>query len=355
MTQPKTQKTKKKTLVQPKIKAHGKISKMALTRSTGNKADGGAFPLNIMMCLTPPPAIEEHRLLINDFKCQDTFEKLISETVKPGDVVLDLGTGSGIHSLFAARAGARHVYAVDADGVLEFAKQTAAQNGLSDKITFIQTHFKNLELPEKVDVIISNVGFLVSLNEIAPVAKKFLKPGGRMIPDQLEISLGPVEVADFYENHIQNWQYQKYGLDFSHLKQMAVNHPQYLHLQPEAYVAPAQSAPKISVAPDSSEVFNWKFEYVAQKDSVMHGLGGFYSFLSGGKEYLSTRPPFQLDNQIWNNFLLPISQPVSLKAGDVVTAQVNMIRDTYEQRPVWSWSIQVGEKDLGTYSSFKVT
>jgi hypothetical protein len=85
----------------------------------------------------------------------------------------------------------------------------------------------------------------------------------------------------------------------------------------------------------------------------MHGLGGYYSFFSSGQEYLSTRPPIKMDRNIWTNFILPISEPISLKTCDVVTAQINMIRNAYQ--PIWSWSVQVGGKDLGTYSSFKTT
>lgn len=355
MTHQKAKKSKKKAFVSPRVTAHGKISKLALTTSQTASADGGAIPYDMMMgiCLSRPPAIEEHRLLVNDLSCQDAFKKLISKSVCPGDVVLDLGTGSGIHTFFALQAGARHVYAVDCDTILDFTKQTAASNGLSDKITWIQTDFSRLDLPEKVDVIISNIGFLHSLNEIAPVAKKFLKPGGRLIPDELEISLSPVSVPYYYEQRIQAWDKQKFGIDFSQLKQMAVHHPQYLLLDPKEFISEPQATTKISVGSVSQLEFNWTFKFKAKRSTVMHGLGGFYSFYSKGKEYLSTRPPLKMDKEIWTNFLLPISEPIKLKAGDVITATVSMIRRSPLGQPIWSWSIQAGEHKE-SYSSFKV-
>ena len=71
-------------------------------------------------------------------------------------IVLDVGCGTGILSMFAAKAGAAHVYGVDMSGIVEQAKQIVNRNGLGDRVTIIRGKIEEISIPvEKVDIIIS--------------------------------------------------------------------------------------------------------------------------------------------------------------------------------------------------------
>lgn len=77
-------------------------------------------------------------------------------------VVLDVGTGTGILAMFAVQAGARKVYAVEASDSAVMARLLVEANGFADKIEVIQAKLEDVELPEKVDIIISEpIGFLL--------------------------------------------------------------------------------------------------------------------------------------------------------------------------------------------------
>ena len=77
-------------------------------------------------------------------------------------VVLDVGTGTGILAIFACQAGARKVYAVEASQSAEIARLLIQANGYSDRIEVIQAKLEDVQLPEKVDIIISEpIGFLL--------------------------------------------------------------------------------------------------------------------------------------------------------------------------------------------------
>ena len=107
--------------------------------------------------------------------------------VRPGDTVLDVGAGSGILSMFAARAGAARVYAVERTPIAGLAEQLAAANGVADTVTVIHGDVIDIELPEPVDVIVSEWlgGFGIDEGMLAPVIAardRWLKPGGVMIP-----------------------------------------------------------------------------------------------------------------------------------------------------------------------------
>ncbi|RUP44853.1 hypothetical protein BC936DRAFT_148935 [Jimgerdemannia flammicorona] len=71
-------------------------------------------------------------------------------------IVLDVGCGTGILSMFAAKAGAQHVYGIDMSNIIVQARQIVTDNGLADKVTLIQGKMEEVALPvEKVDIIIS--------------------------------------------------------------------------------------------------------------------------------------------------------------------------------------------------------
>jgi len=88
----------------------------------------------------------------------NAFAKAISTTVRPGDVVVDMGTGSGVLAMLAARAGAKRVYAVEIDqSNIATLDAVFHANGLADKIVLIHDDVCNVDLPEKVDVIIGEM------------------------------------------------------------------------------------------------------------------------------------------------------------------------------------------------------
>ena len=85
------------------------------------------------------------------------FQKAIEKVVKPGDFVLDAGTGSGIMSLFAARAGAKKVYSIEVDPyVAKLASQNISNNGYKNVIKVYLKDVRNIILKNKntFDVVI---------------------------------------------------------------------------------------------------------------------------------------------------------------------------------------------------------
>jgi predicted RNA methylase len=119
------------------------------------------------------------------------YRNAIMSAVKPGDVVADLGTGSGIMAMFAAEAGAKKVYAIEAsEKNYKQAKNVFRVNGLKNKIILTKCDARELVLPEKVDVIICEMISTGLIDELqVPVMNhvmKFAKKGARIIPAVFE-------------------------------------------------------------------------------------------------------------------------------------------------------------------------
>ncbi len=171
--------------------------------------------------------LELHERLLRDRIRTEAYRQAIAQTVKPGDVVLDMGAGTGILSIFAARAGAQHVFAVERTSIADIAKQLINTNGLSERITVIELDIRNVMLPESVDVIVSEWmgSYAIEENLLQPllVARdRWLKPHGRIVPSGVAIYLAPVW-DERLDERIQFWRSRPYGVDLSPCVDRAVN------------------------------------------------------------------------------------------------------------------------------------
>ena len=171
--------------------------------------------------------IEVHRSMICDRIRTEAFRRAIETVVHPGDVVLDVGAGTGILSMFAARAGAARVYAVERTTVAVLAQELAAANGFGQIIEVIHGDVLDVELPEPVDVIVSEWlgGFGIDEGMLAPVIAardRWLKPNGAMIPQSVTAWAGLVHDRQLDET-LAFLRDSPYGLTLDRLVEVTVN------------------------------------------------------------------------------------------------------------------------------------
>lgn len=139
-----------------------------------------------------------HRLMLGDQLRMDAYRAAVAESVRPGDTVLDLGTGTGILARWALEAGAARVYGIDLNkSILDTAVERLTVLGLVDRFVPLHGLSFDLELPERVDLVISEILGNLADNENAPAIlgdarQRFLRPGGRMLPSRVESYLVPV-------------------------------------------------------------------------------------------------------------------------------------------------------------------
>lgn len=188
-----------------------------------------------------------HRWMLRDEIRNEAYRRAIAQVVKPGHVVLDMGAGTGILSIFAAQAGARKVYAVERTTIAEVARRMVKANGLDGTIEIIQGDLEDIDLPEKVDVIISEWmgGLGVDENMLAPLVMartRWLKPGGKIVPERVTAILAPAWIAHFDEA-IGHWRSRPHGVDMSVIADLTVHEPLMTQtfLSPDDLLAPPQA------------------------------------------------------------------------------------------------------------------
>jgi hypothetical protein len=152
----------------------------------------------VLSVVQPDPAALHVRLL-NDRTRVAAYLRAIEEVVRPGQVVVDIGTGTGVLAIAAARAGARHVYAIEAGIIADTARRVVAANGLADRITVLRGWSTQVELPECADAVVSEILGNEPLAEgvieaTRDALQRMAHPEACLVPSRVRLFALPVDV-----------------------------------------------------------------------------------------------------------------------------------------------------------------
>jgi SAM-dependent methyltransferase len=288
-----------------------------------------------------------HAMLLGDTERMSAYQHAIAATVRPGDVVLDMGTGSGILALFACQAGARRVYAVDREPILDLARQGAAANGFEDRIVWLQTDAADLDLPEPVDVIVSELIGKALLGQrqaeiIGGCRDRFLKPGGALVPRDGELWVAPFDDAGTFAE-TQAPPAARYGLDFEWYTSRLAHAPLSARLSAAALLADGQRAYRYdALATGGSDQFATTLTFAPQRCGTLHGFVLWFRAELAEGIILTNAPP---GLPSWDHLCLPLPAPGAVERGDAIELRLQARDDT--QMPfLWAWSTTVRRADL---------
>ena len=201
-----------------------------------------------------------------------------------GKVVLDVGCGTGILSMFAARAGAAKVFAVECSNIVQQAREIVKDNGMDDRIEVIQGKMEEIELPvEKVDIIISEwMGYFLlyeSMLETVLFARdKWLrKETGIIMPDKAVLYITAIEDGAYMNDKIDFWD-NVYGFNMSTIKKMAMTEPLVDTVDPKSLISnykPILSLDLLTCSV-SDLSFDAPFKLKFLRNDFCHALVGFF-------------------------------------------------------------------------------
>jgi ribosomal protein L11 methyltransferase PrmA/PRMT5 arginine-N-methyltransferase len=283
------------------------------------------------------PAV--HISMLNDRDRTETYLRGIREVVKPGDVVLDIGTGTGILAVAAARAGAAHVYAIEAATIADAAQAIFAANDVANRLTLIRGWSTRLELPERADVLLSEIIGGDPLEErvlqtTADARRRLLKPEARFIPSIIRVFGLAVTVPDqkldqvsFTPRVTEKWR-QWYGIDFNLLTSIVEESPSpSLRVRaPEAAVWPIISEPILLAEIDLRTIQDTTVTRVVNAETsiagVMNGLLMFLE-LEVGSSTITTHPRRTNSGNHWMNPVWLLRDAWSMRKGDKWSVHYN--------------------------------
>lgn len=280
--------------------------------------------------------------------------------MRPGDVVVDIGSGTGILAFFACQAGARRVYAVESGDVIEVARALAQQNGFEDRITFIHGVSRQIDIPEPADVAIVDVGgpFALQaglLGSVMDARRRFLKVGGVTIPRALELFVVPAELPHLHAQEIDLWRQDFYGLNYSLVRTCAENCLSRTRVEERAFLARPTRFVSLDMGHLETIALRGEVTVLATRTGVLHGIGGwFVADLAAGVS-ITNGPGLQATH--WRQIVFPVSGSHRVEAGDTINIAVS----SYDGAE-WAWQVEVARhgrvlvrKEHATLRSFPVS
>ncbi|KAJ6856874.1 hypothetical protein NC651_038535 [Populus alba x Populus x berolinensis] len=226
-----------------------------------------------------------HEEMLKDVVRTKTYQNVIYQNkfLFKDKVVLDVGAGTGILSLFCAKAGAAHVYAVECSHMANMAKEIVESNGYSNVITVLKGKIEEIELPvAKVDIIISEwMGYFLlfenMLNSVLYTRDKWLVNDGIVLPDKTSLYLTAIEDAEYKEDKIEFWN-NVYGFDMTCIKKQAMGEPLVDTVDQNQIVTNCQKLKTMDISKmvSGDTSFTAPFKLVAERDDFIHALVAYF-------------------------------------------------------------------------------
>lgn len=239
--------------------------------------------------------------------------------------------------MFAAQAGAKKVYAVDASNVLERARKVFERNGFSDTIQTFKGLIEEIELPSKVDIIISEwMGYLLFFENMLPsvlyARDKYLVEGGKLFPDKCDLLMFGFAEQDKHEEFWRNC----YGLDLIDIYEVPHN-DDFVHcisVDASTICTNTVSIKKcvIDTTVDEDMEFNWSGYLTCERDGLLDAFGFYFTTTFPGGIVLSTAP--ELPDTHWFQSVVYLPQPLTVKAGEKVHIELSHARSPQNKRNV---------------------
>lgn len=280
--------------------------------------------------------LSEHEEMLNDSVRVAAYHEAIHRTVRPGDVVLDLGTGSGLLAFIASRAGASRVYAVEHSDFIEVAREIARANEITN-IEFVQANSREFRAPEPVDVVVHEQMGDELFNEnmvenVVDVRDRVLRPGGRILPARFRLFVEPVtfceemRVRKFWNTDLPD------GIDVSGLERSPVAARFDTGRTDQLWVRPGSVEATVGAPSPLLEVdlhtiarlddlpHDHVVERQARTDAIVDGLCVWFDTIFDDAHAMTTSPLAPVTS--WGNRLFRLDQEVS--AGETLRFHVDL-------------------------------
>lgn len=281
--------------------------------------------------------------MIGDKARLDAYRRALKAVITPRSVVADIGAGTGIFALEACKLGARRVYAIDTADAIAVAAATAEANGFKDRLICIQADSRQIEPPEPVDVVVTELRgalplFAGNVETMADAKQRWLKPNGVLIPQRDILRVTLVRSPRLYEDATRIWRKRADGLDLRPALRWALNQWLKSRVRPDELVGKTQTWAVVEYGEPglpASRALRWTISNAA----TAHGWAlWFDSELATGVR-MNTGPGSRFD--IYTHAFFPFERPLRLRAGDRVELRLDV---HYAQEYLWTWTTRVTDR-----------
>lgn len=283
--------------------------------------------------------LELHRRMVSDRRRTQAFAEALYRSISPDTIVLDVGTGTGILAMLAARAGARRVYAVDCAEIIEVARELVRTNGLEGVVEVIRGAAEEVSLGAPVDLIVSewlgNFALVESmLEDVIAARDRNLSSRGKMIPASVAVMLAPLDDGVLYADDGPGyWRNLVHGLDLTALEklELAQGKAWQRFVEPGALLASGQPLVTLDLrtARASDACARGCLVFRAMRDGVLNGFCGWFVAELSDAVTLDTAPGLGATH--WAQTYVPFI-PRRVEKGERIRVEYELEPDPQERR-----------------------
>lgn len=276
-----------------------------------------------------------YRQMAADPVRMDAYAAALRAAVRPGCTVLDIGAGTGVMSILAAKLGAGRVFAVEPDRALRLARENAAANGVADRIEFFEARSTDIDLPARADVVVSDLRGVLPLHQhhlpaITDARARHLAAGGVLIPRRDTVHAALVQAPEVYARYAP---LTVHGVTLDAARRVTNHLWMKVQLGAEALLSEPARWATIDYATAESPNHRAALEWTLERAGDAHGLAlWFDAELAEGIGYTG-RPG--APERVYGHGFFPFPAPLPLAPGDRVRVDLraDLVADDY----VWTW------------------
>ncbi|MEO6951903.1 MAG: class I SAM-dependent methyltransferase [Polyangia bacterium] len=297
--------------------------------------------------------VQHYREMVDDPLRISAFRDAIRAEIRPGEVAADIGCGLGTYAVFACRAGAERVYAVDDGPVLEVAREVARVNGCGEHVRFLAGRSTELEPQERVDVAIFEdyvAGLLTPgiVGVLRDLRTRWLKPGGRLLPARARLYTACVESSETHRalDRFEGTKERVFGIDLTPARRSAFASPRNVKLAPASLLTAPLLLQDLDLAAIDELRLQGTVRAPATRDGVVHGVLVWFDLALPPRGWLGTGP---LDPpSAWRQLYLPFETPLAVAEGSSI--EVEVAAAALGDSMVWRWRARSAEAQASAHS-----
>jgi len=292
--------------------------------------------------------IEYHRTLITDHIRNDAFEAALARVIRKGEtVVADIGAGTGLLGLMAARLGAREVYLYEAAEVAGVAQEVLRRNRARN-CHLIPCHSTEMQDPPRADVVVSetlgNYPFEENIIEtLNDAVRRHLKRGGTIIPGRLAQFVAPVTSNRFHAE-LTAWERVGRDIDLSPAQFMSLNNIYVRTITPADLLDDGRSArcwDEIDFSVVNRSTRKGEARWRPQSGATIYGFATWWSAELAAGITLSTAP--EAPRTHWEQLYFPLLRPIQVRGGDTIAISLRS-RSSLRAGTDMSWTVTCADR-----------
>lgn len=251
-------------------------------------------------------------------------------------IVLDVGCGTGILSMFSVIAGCSHVFAIDNSEIIQKAKEIAKENQMDKKITFIKSKAEQIEIlndfVDKADIIISEwMGYCLLFETMLPsvlfVRDRWLSKGGRVYPDIISLHMLGMSAPLYIESRVNFWKNNVYGFKMQSIANLVLVEPDINYMEKYETITDSYIFFEFdcnTVKPEQLD-FTSSFTLHSSHEGTMDVFVIYFdvNFSNANKPVSFSTGPRSPETH-WRQTVLILNEPLNLKSGDIVTGKIEL-------------------------------